>query len=480
MRGLGSRIATNLLWIVVFSAIVVVGTFLTYVTGVLFDDSYRVQVAFPEAGGVLPDQQVTVLGDNVGLVEDVAVTREGVLLTLRIDGGEPVPARAVAQVLRRSPIGEQAVDLRPVDPDWTPAEPDARIETTETIVPAPVPFLLEQTIDLFETLEVDDVSTIVRELALALEGRGPTLRRLNRDALDLNRTLVDGLPEFERLIDTSERTLGVLRDQRDTLRSGIANAADLTEILAEQRPNLDDLLDAGGPALDQVEAFVLNTQANLECLMLDLTAVNETLLGPSTYDGTEEPGYTSKLDELERALALNRFFFDQGFNIIAQPDPATGLPWVRVLLVADEVMSAEFYPELRPTPQTRPGAACETDEFGRGVDAVRQPDVQPPHETAPPIDYAPQVEATGERVTPRDPRAEGAEGREREAERDEFADAEEVSPVPAPGSATIDAAPSRDAAPPRPLASTAGLLALLSLPAIGVAAWWLRRDGSRG
>jgi ABC-type transporter Mla subunit MlaD len=135
MSGMTRRLAANLVWIIVFAALVTVGAFLTFVTGVLFDDSYQVRVAMPESGGVLPDQEVTVLGRAVGQVADVEVTAEGVLLTLRIHGDFEVPETAVAQVLRRSPIGEQAVELRPTETAWAAAAPDSTIETTETIVP---------------------------------------------------------------------------------------------------------------------------------------------------------------------------------------------------------------------------------------------------------------------------------------------------------------------------------------------------------
>ena len=64
-------------------------------------------------------------------------------------------------------------------------------------------------------------------------------------------------------------------------------------------------------------------------------------------------------------------------------DTETGLCWLRVQLVADELQKAEFYDEFAPTPATKPGAACVAEAFGRGVDAVRQHGVQDAHETAP-------------------------------------------------------------------------------------------------
>lgn len=485
MSGLTSRVSANVIVVVVLSVLLVAGAFATYASGVVFDDSYEVAVALPEAGGILPDQQVTVMGRAVGQVEDVEVTEDGVLLTLSIQGDQSVPSPAETTVLRRSPIGEQAIDLAPPEQDWEAAEPGSLIETTDVTIAPEVAGLLRSTVALFDAIEEDDVTVVVEELALALDGRGDTLRRLGRDSLDLQRTLVsDGIPEFERLLDASEATLAVLRDQRDTLRSAIANGADLTEVFAEQRPNVEALLDTATPALDQLDAFLLNTRADLGCLMGDLTALNDLLLGPSTYVGANEGLYSSKLHELERGLALHRFFFQQGFSLVAQPDTDTGLLWLRVLLVGDEPQTAAFYEDFRATPATTPGAACVSEEFGRGTDAVRQPGVQPAHETSPGIDYAPRVAATNERVTP-----EG-QGSSRRG-------GEQVAPVPSSATGgTGTGTPSQDEraatellAGPRgedDLARTGtdiGVLiatgvALLGLPLLGWAGWWRRRRGS--
>jgi virulence factor Mce-like protein len=482
VRGLSTRVSTNVIVVVVLSVLLVAGAFATYASGVVFDDSYPVRVALPEAGGVLPDQQVTVMGRAVGQVAEVEVTEEGVLLTLRIQGDQRVPDPARTTVLRRSPIGEQAIDLAPTEAEWTAAEADTVVATTDVTIAPEVAGLLEQTVELFDALEVDDVSILVEELAVALDGRGDRLRRLGRDSLDLQRTLVDGIPEFERLLSASEATLAVLQDQRDTLRSAIANGADLTEIFAEQRPNLDALLDSGTPALDQLDAFLLNTRADLGCLMTDLTALNDMLLGPSTYEGANPGQYASKLEELERGLALHRFFFQQGFSLIAQPDVNTGLLWLRVQLVADEPQKAQFYDGFRPTPVTAPGAACVSEEFGRGVDAVRQPGVQEAQETSPGIDYAPQVDATHDRVTPEgsQPPREGREATPVPTSSDRSTEVAGTSTGRGADATTeVVARPGGDDDLARTGTDIAALvtygLALIVLPLLGWVGWRLRR-----
>jgi virulence factor Mce-like protein len=345
----------------------------------------------PEAGGVLPGQEVTVLGQAVGVVEDVEIVPAGVALTLRIRADERVPADPAVTVLRRSPIGEQAVDLAPPGPAWVAAEADATLEPTARHVPAAVPFLLEQTADLFRAIDPDDLSTLVGELAIALDGRGQTLKDLNADSLELNRTFVDAIPEFERMIDSSSVVLETLADHRDDLADSITNAADLTELFAAERGRIEQLLEHGTPMLTEADTFVRTERANLSCLIGDLQALNDMMNGPSTWDGAEAGRYASKLDEFEQLLRLNRYFFDQGFWIITQPDPTTGGLWQRINFTSDEA-GGQPYPERRATPATRPGAACTTDAWGVGVNAVRQDDPRDHDPTSPGVDYAPLVD----------------------------------------------------------------------------------------
>lgn len=391
MRRIPLRVAANLVWLVIFSVAVIVGAFVTYASGVVFDDSYRVSVEMPEAGGVLPGQEVTVLGQAVGVVEAVEIVPAGVELTLRIRPDQRVPADPEVTVLRRSPIGEQAVDLAPPGPAWVAAEAGATLEPTARHVPASVPVLLDQTAELFRAIDPDDLSTLVSELAVALDGRGQTLKDLNADSLELNRTLVDGIPAFERMITSSAVVLETLATHREDLADSITNAADLTELFAAERGRIEQLLEHGTPMLTEADTFVRAERANLSCLVGDLQALNDMMTGPSTWDGSERGRYASKLDEFEQLLRLNRYFFDQGFWVITQPDPTTGGLWQRINFVSDPA-GGQPYAERRPTPATRPGAACQTDAWGVGVNAVRQADPRDHDPSSPGVDYAPLVD----------------------------------------------------------------------------------------
>lgn len=405
MRSLGARLRANLLFLVLFSAAVLLAAFLRFATSGGFEAPYRVTAAMPEAGGVLPEQEVTVMGRAVGQVSDVRLSEDGVEIEMEIPQQFDVPARATVQVLRRSPIGEQAVDLRPEGTDWEPAEPGAEIEVIEAIVPASVPVLLEQTVELFSAIDNEDLGSVIHELALALEGRGQTLAQLNRDSRDFNRTMVDGIPTLERLTEEGTvRMLDTLADSAADIGETFDNAAALAELLARESPTMEQLLETSPLALSESTILIEEQSANVGCLLGDFIDLNQMVTGPSTWDGAQDPNrYDSKLHEFERALQLHEFFFQHGFAIIAQPDYDTGVYWTRIDLQLDKEAGGQRYEQKRPTPTTRPGAACVSEEFGLGVNAVRQADAQPPDPTVEDlngdgeittadIDFAPLVE----------------------------------------------------------------------------------------
>jgi virulence factor Mce-like protein len=397
VRGVG-RLFTNLGTIVVLTLALLAYATVQWVGGAFLEDRYELTVPLPRTGGLFVNQEVTVLGHGVGVIKDQRLTDDGVEIVLDIRGDDVVPETAVVQVLRRSAIGEQALNFIPVGPDyrppegelvasdippahdWEAAERGATIQPVATSFPTEVPEVLRRAITLFEAVDPGDLDTVVHELAVAFAGREDLLKELSRDTLDLNRTLVSGIPEFQRLIDSSGPLLEELNEHREALAAAFPPLADVSDLLAAKRPTLEEIIDAGTPLLRQGDALIANTRANQHCIFADFAALNRLIAEPEN------------LHDLSRGLRMHRAFYQRGFDVFTQFDPfRPGLAWQRIhLLIFQEAGGQPNVPH-RPTPATRPGAACRSP-FGVGVDAVRQADHQPADPTAPPIDFAPLVE----------------------------------------------------------------------------------------
>lgn len=391
------RLIINLGTIVTLTAVLLVYAAVQWIGGAFLEDRYELTVPLAQTGGLFTNQEVTVLGSGVGKVKEQVLTEQGVEIVLDIRGTEVVPRHALVQVLRRSALGEQALNFIPVPPDWSPpdelivsevdvadgwepAERGQRIEPKATKYPTEIPALLDTAVELLEAIDHDDLGIVIHELSEAVGGRAQLLKDLNRKSLDLNTTLVEGIPEFRRLIDSSEIILEELNEHRRSLATTFTHLADVSDLLADKRPQLERLIDTSGDALREGTAFVENTRANQHCLMLDFAELNRFI------------GQEDNLNDLSRGLEQAHWFYQDGFNIITQYDPfRPGIAWQRINFLMFEHAGGQPYTPHRPTPQTKPGAACESP-WGLGINAARQADHQPPDETAPPIDFAPLAE----------------------------------------------------------------------------------------
>lgn len=366
----------------------------TWVREAFFDDRYDIVVPLEHTGGIVPSHEVTVLGKGVGRVEDIDLTSDGVRLRMKIGPEQAVPRDTIVQILRRSAIGEQTVNFIPVEPDWEPGEErviprlvevdddwEAASQGTDVVpkyveYPVTIPVLLENLEHLFDAVDKDSLGTTIHELANAVGGRGETLVDLNRESFELNETLVRGIPDFERLIDSSEPVLTSLQEHRNDLAGLLTNLADLSEKLSASRPAMESVIFDGRRALAEADALVRNERADLSCLVSDLRDFQAV--------SADNAHWVAQL------LEMNRFFFG-GFDIGTQWDPYRPLLWARVNNLLFEEAAGQQYEQRRPTPATKPGAAC-ISPFGLGVNAVRQPDHQPPDPTSPGIDWAPMAD----------------------------------------------------------------------------------------
>ncbi len=80
----------------------------------VFGDTYSVYGLFPEAGGVFTNQEVTYRGVQVGRVGEMTLSGKAVKIELVIEQRFQIPRLGTrAQVLYKSAVGEQFVDLVP-------------------------------------------------------------------------------------------------------------------------------------------------------------------------------------------------------------------------------------------------------------------------------------------------------------------------------------------------------------------------------
>jgi len=317
-----------------------------------------IQARFSDASGLLPRNDVTMRGVVVGSVKEVDLAEDGnVNVVMNLEPDVVVPDGTVAEIVRRSPIGELTLELQPGDGE--PMPEGATIAVEDTIPPPDVSKTIEVIADVLHEVPSEDLNTVVTELADAVRGRGDDISTFNQAVAELPEELLLVQLELEQLITDGPEVTGVLADNADTLGDDLTQTKLLAQLLADRKHDLVDLYRYGGDFTTVAGRLIGDEKANLSCLVADFGRINSVM-------ATQE-----NLTNLANTLDKNHFFFE-GIDQIVQVGLDKGT-WFRVQLIPPAQPHGKIYAPHRPPPDAFPGNACRS-RFGSGVEAVDQPD----------------------------------------------------------------------------------------------------------
>ena len=180
----------------VFATLAVIALLITGINYVglnkdLWSPPFTVKAHFPTSGGIFTNAEVTYRGVTVGRVGTLHLTKDGVIVDLKIDKGKKIPARTHAQVEELSAVGEQYVDLRPYTDKGPYLKDGSAIQQRDTSVPVDENTVLVDLNALVKSVPRDALSTTVDELAGRLAA-GPT------KAIGMTKWLVNRSSESSR------------------------------------------------------------------------------------------------------------------------------------------------------------------------------------------------------------------------------------------------------------------------------------------
>ncbi|WP_181319520.1 MCE family protein [Rhodococcus sp. OK519] len=245
---------------------------------------YSVFVDLPTSGGIFTNAEVTYRGVPVGRVGDLNLTADGVRVELLLDDGGPqVPSSAAAVVANRSAIGEQYVDLQPVDADGPYLVEGSVIGRDATAVPTPVEDLVASVDAFARSVPADGLRTVVTELGKAFDGQGDNLQAVV-DALGaFTREADAALPQTLDLIGDGRTVLGTQADQASSIRSFSADIDALAAQLRSSDPDVRRLIGTGAAASDQVGALVRESGADLTTVLSNARQIAALAPGREPY-----------------------------------------------------------------------------------------------------------------------------------------------------------------------------------------------------
>ena len=270
---------------------------------------YEVTLELPATGGLYPTSVVTYRGSEIGRVTSVDVTRDGVKAVLKLDSATKVPANVSAAVHSRSAIGEQFVELTPRDGGGGATLRNGDVIGVDRVqIPADIGSLLDATNTALQAIPQDNLRTVVDEAAKAVGGLGPELTRIVDGSTSLATQAGNNVDSITTLIDQSPPVLNSQVQTSDSIATWAAHMAAITGQIKSQDAAFGDLLNQGGPALDEGKALLDRVAPALPVLLANLTSLGEIAV---TYRA-----------DLEQLLVL----YPQGtavMSAIALPDSGT-------------------------------------------------------------------------------------------------------------------------------------------------------------
>ncbi|MGB6245249.1 MlaD family protein [Gordonia sp. (in: high G+C Gram-positive bacteria)] len=246
--------------------------------------TYHVTLHMPDASGVFTNAEVTYRGVPVGLVGDMKMVPGGVDVTLNMNSGAPkVPASSKAVLANRSAIGEQFIDLQPPSSAGPYLTNGSKIDGAET--PPKLQDVIADTITLTKTVPVEQLSSVIKELGKAFNGKGEDLTRLVESLDKISKDGVDNIGPITELIRNSNTVLGTQAEQSDEILAWSKNLNLVTAKLAGSDPAVRRILTNAPPAATALTQFLQDNGADTSKLVHQLGTTVHTAAPASFATG---------------------------------------------------------------------------------------------------------------------------------------------------------------------------------------------------
>lgn len=267
--------------LIVFGLVTVLATGYGAVTilnvGQLVDRPYEIVAEFDADGGIYPRADVELLGTRVGSVREVIPgPGTGTTVVMAIDADEEIAADAKARIVNKSAIGEQFVTLTPQsDAETAVLEEGAVIPASRTSTPIEVSKLLGSLDRLAGSVPTKQLSIVLDETAAAVDGLGPTLRRLISDTDAVTAKSLANVDDLRSLIGDAQTVLNTQVDLGEQTEVSLREVSSLTKRLRELNPSFDALFVNGIRTSTAASNLLSDNQALLPVLLNNLIAVNQ-------------------------------------------------------------------------------------------------------------------------------------------------------------------------------------------------------------
>ncbi len=267
-----------------------------------FAESYQLTVTLPESAGLLPNQDVTLRGVQIGRVERLDITPDGVNAVVNVKSTVQIPQSADVRVSGLSPAGEQYIDFVP-DGESGPSRADgAVIGQDRATVPVSLAELLANADGALAQADTEKLELLRTELSMS-EAGPQKLADIVDGGTFLLSTLDSVLPETSSLLRTSRVVFTLVADKNAGIDVASDNLSESFAGINRMRDGYRRLTDQTPKTLEQVDNLFVDNSDTMVQLLGNLTTTSRLLYLRVPAINALFPDYrTSVLDALGAAM----------------------------------------------------------------------------------------------------------------------------------------------------------------------------------
>jgi virulence factor Mce-like protein len=230
---------------------------------------YRVTAWFTETVGLYPGNDVRVLGIPIGTIDDVVPLGDKVRVEMSIDDDYDVPADADAIVLAPSLVSDRYVQFAPAYDGGPTMEDGAEVPLERTAIPVELDAVYGALDELSDALGPNGankdgaLSDLVDVGAANLQGNGEALNRTLTGFSQAVETLAENRDDLFDSLDNLQTFTTALATIDAQVGQFNQNMAEVSELLAGERKDLQEAVALLSDALGDVAGFVQDNTALL-------------------------------------------------------------------------------------------------------------------------------------------------------------------------------------------------------------------------
>lgn len=292
---------------------------------------FHVAADFGQSGGIFVGSEVTYRGVTVGRVDDLHLSKDGVVVEAKIQRGVKIPKDTKVVVENRSAVGEQYLDFQPRSEGGAVLADGDTIARKDTQYPLRVDTLLLDLDQTVNSVDRQDLSTVVDELGYSFADGGQDLQRLIDSGDALTKAATEALPETKKLLDDGRIVLDTQRDTSGQIKVFAKNFADLADTLKASDGDLRLVLDRGVVASQELEALIRDNQGNLAALLANLITIGQVT--------------TARVDGIQQLLVTYPDVVAGGYTVV----PGDGTAHFGLALAQDPPVCTQGYGATKRT-----------------------------------------------------------------------------------------------------------------------------------